>query len=213
VFNEGAETCTTTVVAERESGEMERQVMWSSLTNPGLEHLYIRTDSDSTVADGLILGVNEQGPFRVRYEIRCDAHWKLRVVHVRLLGGWSQSLHLLTDGEGVWTTESGELLHSLSGCCDVDISATPFTNTLPIQRTALQVGSSATLRMAYINVPQLQVEVVEQRYTCLETTASGVRYYFESLEHGVATFTAELQVDQDGLVLDYPELFKRVGAW
>jgi hypothetical protein len=64
--------------------------------------------------------------------------------------------------------------------------------------------------MAYITVPQLQVEATEQRYTCLETTSSGGRYRFESLEQGVATFTAELPVDQDGLVMDYPNLFRRV---
>jgi uncharacterized protein len=192
---------------------MERQVMWSPWSTLGLEHLHVHAESDDTVADGLILGVNEGGPFRVRYEIRCDSRWKLRAVHVSLLGARSRSLHLLTDGEGAWTTESGEVLPSLSGCCDVDISATPFTNTLPIRRMALQAGSSVTLRMAYITVPHLRVESAEQRYTCLETTSSGAQYYFESLEQGVALFTAELQVDQDGLVMDYPGLFRRVGAW
>jgi len=61
-------------------------------------------------------------------------------------------------------------------------------------------------------VPDLRLTVTEQRYTCLETTASGERYRFESLEQGVASFTAELTMDQDGLVLQYPELFRRVGA-
>jgi uncharacterized protein len=201
------------VVAEGESEEMERQVMWSPWTSPGLEHLHLLAESDGTVADGLILGVNDQGPFRVRYEIRCDSLWKLRAVHVSLLGDSSRFLHLLTDGEGAWSTENGDMLPTLRGCCDVDISATPFTNTLPIRRVTLQAGSSVTLRMAYITVPHLQVEVAEQRYTCLETTSSGGQYYFESLEQGVATFTVQLQVDQDGLVMDYPELFKRVGAW
>jgi hypothetical protein len=67
--------------------------------------------------------------------------------------------------------------------------------------------------MVYITVPELQVEVTEQRYTCLETTSSGGLYRFESLEHGEAIFTAELLVDQDGLVVDYPQLFRRLGAW
>ncbi len=50
-------------------------------------------------------------------------------------------------------------------------------------------------------------------WTCLEATSSGGRYRYESLEHGVSRFTAELSADQDGLVLDYPGLFRRVGAW
>lgn len=192
---------------------MERQVMWSPWTAPGLEHAHVFTASEGIVADGLILGVKEQEPFRVRYAIHCDQRWKLRTVHVSLLSGSCQSLHLVTDGEGAWATESEQALPSLNECLDVDISVTPFTNTLPIRRLTLQSGASATLRMVYITVPQLQIEVTEQKYTCMETTPFGGRYRFESLENGRASFTAELPVDQDGLVLDYPGLFRRVGVW
>src|SRR5690348_16136097 len=104
---------------------MQRQVMWSPWTAPVLEHLQVFTQSEGIVADGLILGLREQEPFRVRYEIHCDRHWKLRTVHVSLLSGSCQSLHLLTDGEGSWATESGKALPSLKGCLDVDISVTP----------------------------------------------------------------------------------------
>ena len=187
--------------------------MWSPWTGPGLEHLHLRQQQEDIVADSLILGVEEQRPFRVRYEIHCDPQWRLRAVHLNVPGGSSQSLHLFTDGEGVWTTESEETIPSLEGCLDVDISATPFTNTLPIRRLALQPGSSAILNMVYIAIPQMQLKVAEQRYTCLEVTASGGRYRYESLANGVSWFTAELAVDADGLVLDYPRLFRRVGTW
>lgn len=111
---------------------MERQVMWSPWTGPGLEHLHLLQQQKDIVADGLILGVKEQTPFRVRYEIRCDLHWRVRAIQLSLLGGSSHSLHFFTDGAGSWTTESGEAIPSFKGCLDVDISATPFTNTLPI---------------------------------------------------------------------------------
>ena len=192
---------------------MQRHVMWSPWAGPGLEHLYLLEHQEGLVADGLILGVQEQVPFRVRYEIHCDLQWRVRAVQLRLLSGSSQSLHLLTDGEGVWTTESGEMISLPKRCLDVDLSATPFTNTLPIRRLALQPGSSATLSMVYIAVPQMQVEVTQQRYTCLEVVPSEGRYRFESLTNGVSSFTAELPVDRDGLVLDYPGLFRRVGTW
>ena len=192
---------------------MERQIMWSPWMGPGLEHLHLRQQQDGIVADGLILGVEEQVPFRVHYEIHCDPQWRLRTVLLSVPGGSSQSLHLFTDGDGSWTKESGETIPSLKGCLDVDISATPFTNTLPIRRLALQPGSSAILNMLYIAIPQRLIEVVKQRYTCLEVTASGGRYRYESLANGVSWFTAELAVDADGLVLDYPGLFRRVGTW
>ena len=192
---------------------MDRHVMWSPWTGPGLEHLYVTQNTEQVVADGSILGVEEQEPFRVRYEIHCDKHWRVRTVLVSVLGRTTQTLSLETDGKGNWTSEIGVELTSLRGCLDVDISATPFTNTLPIRRLTLNPGQSALLRMVYISIPQMQVAAVEQRYTCLEKTAEGGRYLYESLEDGVSVFTAELTVDVDGLVVDYPGLFRRVGTW
>ncbi len=192
---------------------MERQIMWSPWTGPGLEHLRLLQQQDGIIADSFILGVQEQGPFRVRYELHCTPQWRLRTVHISLLSESPQTLDLFTDGEGVWTTGEREPIPSLQGCLDVDISATPFTNTLPIRRLALQPGTNTILRMAYIAIPEMHVEATQQRYTCLEVTASGGRYLYESLEHGVSSFAAELPVDRDGLVLNYPELFKRVWTW
>jgi hypothetical protein len=180
---------------------------------PGLEHLILIQQQDAIIADGLILGVQEQRPFRARYEIHCTPQWELRAVHVSLLSNSLPSLHLLTDGAGNWTTERGETLSSLQGCLDVDVSVTPFTNTLPIRRLALQPGASATLNMLYIALPQMLIEVTQQRYTCLEITPSGGLYRFESIDDGVTSFTADLPVDHDQLVLDYPELFRRLGTW
>jgi uncharacterized protein len=192
---------------------MERNIMWSPWSGPGLEHLHLLQNDEQVVADGLIIGVEEQVPFRVRYEILCDSQWRLRTVHVSLLSSPFQALHLSTDGMGSWITSTGEAISSLDGCQYVDISATPFTNTLPIRRIALKPGESSTLAMAYITVPQLQVTAVEQRYTCLEITPGGGRYRYESIVNGRSGFTAELPVDVDGLVLDYPQLFRRVGSW
>jgi hypothetical protein len=192
---------------------VQRHIMWSAWVGPGLEHLQILQGQQAMIADGLILGVREQGPFRVRYEIHSTNDFRLRAVRVSVLSDEPQSLSLLTDGLGTWMTESAESVPLLSGCLDVDISLTPYTNTLPIRRLALQPGSQATLPMAYIEAPQMQVQVTQQRYTCLEVTPLGVRYRFESLEDGVSSFAADLLVDQEGLVLEYPGLFRRVGTW
>jgi hypothetical protein len=60
------------------------------------------------------------------------------------------------------------------------------------------------IRLCYIDVPDLTASPVNQRYTALD---AGSLYRFESLESG---FTAGLPVDEDGFVLDYPGLFKRL---
>ncbi len=192
---------------------MERHVMWVPWEEPGLEHLRLIHNNENIIADSMILGVYQQVPFRVQYEIRCDSSWRLRSVQLSLSSHSPQAIHLSTDGKGTWTNETGEVISALSGCLDVDISATPFTNTLPIRRLALRPGMSSTLNLIYIAVPQLQIAVVEQRYTCLGVTHHGGHYRYESLNNGVSWYIAELPVDGDGLVIDYPGLFRRVGTW
>jgi uncharacterized protein len=112
------------------------------------------------------------------------------------------------DGESHWKRRGGEPVPELDGCIDVDISATPFTNTLPIRRLGLEPGESEELTVTYIRVPELLVGPERQRYGCLEAKADGGLYRFEALP---SEFTAELPVDADGLVIDYPGLFRR--AW
>jgi len=110
-------------------------------------------------------------------------------------------LELLADGEGHWKGRGGEPAPELDGCIDVDISATPFTNTLPIRRLGLKPGEFEELTVTSIRIPELLVGPERQRYGCLEAQTDGGLYRFEALPSG---FTAELPVDAEGLVIDYP---------
>ena len=88
----------------------------------------------------------------------------------------------------------------------MDISETPFTNTLAIRRLGLAPGGSAEITVAYFDGADLQPWPEPQCYTRLETGDGGGTYRFVSLDGG---YTANLPVDLDGLVLDYPGLFRR----
>jgi hypothetical protein len=187
---------------------VEREVMWAPWEGPGLEHLRLLRSDVGVVASGLVIGLEAGRPFRIGYEIRCDGLWRVREVRAGAPDLKRPMLELLTDGEGRWKRRGGEPLPELDGCIDVDISATPFTNTLPIRRLGLKPGQSEELAVTYVRVPELLVGAERQRYQCLEGQADGGLYRFEALPSG---FTAELSVDVDGLVLDYPGLFRR--AW
>ena len=65
------------------------------------------------------------------------------------------------------------------------------------------------LEVVYLTVPEMRIEPTRQRYTCLKRDAQGGLYRFESLDGEFAGFTADLPVDADALVLDYPGLFRR----
>jgi uncharacterized protein len=188
---------------------MERQVVWETVDGVGTEHLSIEFD-DPVRADGVVVGIADgegtEELCRVRYRVQCDASWAVQRVEIDPLGG-AAGIELEHDGEGNWT-KSGESAPALAGCRDVDIAVTPFTNTIPIRRLDWDSGESATIRVVYTDVPAMTVESVEQRYTCLKPLGSdGGLFRYESLDGG---FTAELPVDSDGVVLDYPGLFRRV---
>ncbi len=184
---------------------MIRDVMWSAWEGPGLGHLRLAVRDSGVVANGVVLGVAEGRPFRLAYEVRCDADWRVRAARVGVPGE-PPKVELLSDGEGNWTGPDGRAVTYLEGCEYVDISETPFTNTLPIRRLGLAPGESAEIKVAYFDGVVLQPWPEPQRYTCLENGGGGGLYRFLSLDGG---FSADLPVDADGLVLDYPGLFRR----
>ncbi len=192
---------------------MRREVMWAPRHGAGLEHLRLALIEEGIAVNSLTIGLDEQGrAFRLGYEMRCDGAWRVRELRVTVLNEDTAGLHLLSDGQGHWTTADGRPVPAIAGCIDVDIAATPFTNTLPIRRQGLQSGTSQELSVAYIDVPSMAVKAVRQRYTCLERGADGGRYRYESLPYEILPegFTDELLVDADGLVIDYPKLFQRI---
>lgn len=170
----------------------------------GLEHLLLTENA----ADSVVLAIDdERGPFRLVYRLGWSDEWQLRSAELVVSTGQSaRALHLETDGHGHWRDGQGQTMNELDGCFDIDIWPTPFTNSFPIRRTPLAIGERREFRMAWVFGPDLTVQPQAQAYTRLGEQL----YLFESLDG--SGFKAELPVDEDGFVLDYPELFQRVKA-
>ena len=172
-----------------------------NLENEGLEHLLL----SANMADGVIVAFDEDGPFRFTYRLTWDKSWRLLEADLAAVTDRStNSLSLRTDGQGQWQDGAGFALDDLDGCMDIDIWPTPFTNSFPIRREQLDVGERREFRMAWVSAPDLTFHLQPQAYTRLEKNL----YLFENLEG--SGFTAELPVDEEGIVLDYPGLFLRV---
>ena len=186
-----------------DAADLPRAVMWKHLWNPkgeGLEHLIERGQS----ADSVVLWTGEDGrPCRLAYRLEWDARGCTRGLWAELAKpDGSRRLELTGDGSGNWRVD-GQTARSLDGCLDVDLWPTPFTNSLPIRRLKLRPGEAAGIRVAWVVAPALEVSARPQRYSRLGETA----FRFEALDDG---FIAELAVDEHGLVLLYPELFRRI---
>lgn len=186
---------------------MNREMIWTSDDGIGSEFLSLQVREDGVIADSVCFATREVGPSRVRYRVACDPDWRVRDVSVEIERpfGVPDRLHLSSDGAGQWRDEEEESLPHLGGCIDIDLSCSPFTNTLPIRRLNLQPGQTEDIRVTFIHVPSLAVEPWNQRYTGISDGT--VRY--ESVD---SDFRRELEIDEDGLVVEYPGLFTRVWA-
>jgi uncharacterized protein len=183
------------------------EVYWSAIGTAGLEHLVLEQVQHGIRADGLVLRYHDEQGLRLRYQISCDLDWRTRQVRVQLLGEGMSEVKVTSDGRGSWAGSDGQTIEYLKGCLDVDVMATPFTNTLAIRRLGLAVGESREIEVAYVRIPDLELSRARQRYTCLEKNGEGARYLYESLE---GDFKAQLTVDAEGLVLAYQGLWERV---
>jgi hypothetical protein len=176
---------------------------WRSVSGSGLEHLDLRRDGEEVTAEGVIVGDRGALPYGVHYRILCDARWRTLLLQIHTTAGLT--LRLRADGNGHWSDVNGNEMTRLDGCIDVDLAGSPFTNTLPIRRLELTPEDRPReLKMVYIPFTTFMPTVDEQRYRCI---ATDTLYRYEAVDR---SFTADLPVDRNGLVIDYPSLFVRV---
>jgi hypothetical protein len=183
---------TTRRVAWRRSDEVETD-----------EHCTMTLRDGGLSLVGTVLGAEGGLPVRIEYKVLADGAGVSTAAHVRDLRGFeTRSIALERDAKGNWTVD-GSVVKALKGCTDVDLGCSPSTNTLPIRRLRLGIGASKTIQAAWIRFPELTITKAAQTYTRIDeftyTYASG-------------TFSAELTVDDDGLVGAYAEIWRRTGV-
>lgn len=185
--------------------ELVTACLWQWARGTGLERLELLRAPDAWHLRGTILVAGEGGPAEARYEVECDAAWRTRRADVRVRdGAGSRACVLAADGGG-WLV-NGREEPSVRGCVDVDLGWSPSTNTLPIRRLALPVGgASGEIAAAWVRFPELSVEPLSQEYRRLAERS----YRYES--NGGA-FAAVLEVDGEGIVIDYEGAWRRVAG-
>ncbi len=150
---------------------------------------------------GTAVFAHEGVPCRLEYLIACSFGWQ--TLHARI-AGWigtkAVRLNLVVDSAHRWRL-NGENCPGVDGCIDLDLGFSPATNTLPIRRLGLEIGESAQVTAAWLQFPQLTLQPLVQGY---RRTADR-KYRYEALG---GTFTAELEVSPNGMVVRYPGLWE-----
>jgi hypothetical protein len=141
-------------------------------------------------------------PFGLNYEIVVDRKFENQslVVEKTELGGMSRKE--IVQRRGAWFID-GKERRDLRDCIDIDMEASPATNTIPIGRIALRVGEKVDLDVVWVRFPTLKVMSMQQSYKRL-----GSRTYLYQSSTG---FSARIKVDAFGLVTRYGNIWNQVG--
>ena len=141
------------------------------------------------------------------FRVRLDPDWRTREVEVAAVDPTGERRLVLGASDGRWEVD-GVHDPGLDGCIDVDVAATPLTNTFPIRRLAsLQIGETRTSPVAWVEVPSLRVRRVDQTYRRLAHSEDGrAPWEYGDPDHG----TFRLTVDEDGVVIDYEGFARRI---
>jgi hypothetical protein len=183
-----------------------------------------RFDAAMVVFDARSLqshGTSVTADYALAFRLTTGPEWVTRELHVTSRGeDWWRSLLLRRGDDGQWNAtwdgagdgrRPGEL-PDLRGALDCDLGLCPLTNTMPILRHDYvgaahrgETGSRDFL-MAWVSVPDLTVHPSLQNYRISEPVHVGGALVGYASEQ----FRTTLEVDADGLVVNYPGLARRL---
>ena len=190
---------------------------WRGPEPQRIDSAHVTLEADFLRAHGASLTAS----YVLDYRLETGPGWVTRELDVRVRGdGWWGSLVLLRSDGGEWSADwAGEGLGSLpsqlpdlDGALDCDLGLCPLTNMMPVLRHDLVGAShrgdegSHDLEMAWVSVPDLTVHRPEQRYTVSDPIDEGGALVVYASED----FRTTIEVDADGLVVNYPGLARRV---
>jgi uncharacterized protein len=183
--------------------ERIRALAWTKGDPPGMEFADVRLTASTLTASGVAIG-SDPAAYRIDYALETGADFVTTLLRAEVRGeALDRTLELRRSPDGRWSA-NGRAVPDLDDALDCDLGLSPLTNSMPVLRHRfLEDTGSVDLTMAWVSVPDLAVQASPQRYTGLG--GGGVR--FESLDD---TFTAEISFDEDGLVIDYPGIARRL---
>jgi uncharacterized protein len=205
-------------MAKRLKHPVGRTVMWRLHNEPGTEIVEVTgTPGDGWRCRGHVHLLDDDHPIRLSYLVLCDDDWTTRYADVELYRGPGETrfVQLLHDPDLGWQRREApsrdeapvldfEPLTGLEDVLDVDLEFSPITNTIPIRRLAPRIGATIDLTAAWLRFPALSVEPLRQSYTRLAQR----RYRYQS----VTGYSADVEVDDLGLVVTYGDVWERVAA-
>jgi hypothetical protein len=186
----------------RARGEILVERVWESDLLDSREEFALSSFNGGYELTGKTLIVHDEIRVEISYRVETASDWATTFATVEI-PALAVSHEVTVPKPGHWLVD-GELRPDLDGCVDIDLGWTPATNTLPIRRLQLENGDRATIRAAWLKWSELQFMAANQTYT---------RAGESSWQYASGDFSAELLVDDDGVVIRYgdPPIWQEEG--
>ena len=178
-----------------------KTIIWKSTYYESLEYMQWKKEAELNSFQSTVIGLKDDNHWLLQYKVKTDLQWNLRSFQLHAV---VNSIDWVVEGQlthGKWSI-NGQERSEFENLKFIDISLTPFTNSLPIQQLNLQLGEEEPIEVMYIDVVHKELSRVQQSFVKLDKET--VRY-----ANVPKDFQADITIDEEGLVVDYPGLFVR----
>jgi uncharacterized protein len=194
----------TTCYRRQRQTDFMKTIIWKGINYDSLEYFKLtkHDDSDTYIADSKIIGCYEGKTYFIDYRLTINADWGIQSFQIE---SEVNSVKKTTIGEkkGNHWELNGVIETDFTDLKFIDISLTPFTNTLPIRNLKLEIGQHREIDVIYINILENNIKIGKQKYT--KKGESIFKY-----ENVPNDFEADIEVDELELVSFYPYLFEKL---
>jgi len=179
-----------------------RTIVWQALSWPSTV-VHTHTLDNGIYGHGLAVGKTDTDiPFAIEYYLALTIDWDIKEVLIKSLLD-ERVIRLIHIGNQ-WYNGEGQHLTEFDGVELVDISISPFTNTLPIKRLQFEGERPQRIDIIYFDENKFSLRQVQQIYSQVDEQT----YLYQDIS--LPDFESEITVDEEGLVIDFPEVFRRV---
>ncbi len=190
---------------------------WAGVAALRLEAARVVLGDRSMRASGSLVSARQEDAeaYSATYSLATDETGVVQRLTVRTIRAQGEQYVSLTRSEeGIWLVDrvgqgAGTVRTNFRGALDVDLASSPLFNALPVRRLGLHRATAQDnlaqhdLPVVFVSLPGLEVSCVRQTYGTVAVGETTVVRFASDL------FEAELTVDADGLVLEYPGLALR----
>ncbi|MEJ5105718.1 putative glycolipid-binding domain-containing protein [Chryseobacterium sp. MYb328] len=179
-----------------------KTLIWQGIAFQSLEYFNLTEDDKNFIVESRIIGSYEGKMYTVDYQLIIDLNWN--ILEFIIESEVNTVKNKLTGRKLQDEWEINNVINpDFKGFPFIDISLTPFTNTLPINNLQWAENDSQEIKVIYIDILNNLIKPVTQQYTKIDKHT----YHYDNLQ---TDFKADIVVDENGLVVNYPGLFVKI---